>query len=137
MRIYVDGSALCRYLFDTDEATAWRAWAAPREPSLLTSGLAVTELRRLADTQGFAGRAIAHDVAERLEVVRFFDQALACAARVTSVLSPFGALHLGVAVGHPDVDVMATYDARLAAVAVLHGLDAVAPGRPEGWWGQA
>ena len=137
MRIYVDGSALCRYLLDTDEAAAWRVWAAPREPSFLTSGLAVTELRRLADARGFAARAVAHGVAERLEVARFSDQAIGWASRVTSVLSPFGALHLGVALGHPEVTAVATYDARLAAVAVLYGLDAVAPGRPAGWWGRA
>lgn len=134
MRIYVDGSALCRYLLDTDEAAAWRSWAATREPSLVTSPLALTELRRVADRGGPQLRAAAHDVAERLEVVRFSDQALERATRVTSVLSPFGALHLGIAVAHPDVTVVATYDARLATVAVLHGLEVVAPGRPEGWW---
>ncbi|WP_242448272.1 PIN domain-containing protein [Cellulomonas sp. WB94] len=134
MRIYVDGSALCRYLLDTDEAAAWRSWVATREPSLLTSPLALTELRRVADRGGPRLRAAAHDVAERLEIVRFSDQSLEWATRVTSVLSPFGALHLGIAVAHPDVATVATYDARLAAVAALHGLEVVTPGRPEGWW---
>jgi predicted nucleic acid-binding protein len=137
VRIYVDGSALCRYLLDTDEAADWRVWAALREPSFLTSPLASTELRRVADRGGPALRAIAHDVAERLEIVRFSDQALEWATRVTSVLSPFGALHLGIAVAHPDVTTVATYDARLAAVAVLHGLEVVAPGRHAGWWDRA
>ena len=134
MRIYVDGSALCRYLLDTDEAAEWRAWVATREPSLLTSPLALTELRRVADRGGPRLRAAAQDIVDRLEIVRFSDQALQWATRVTSVLSPFGALHLGIAVAHPDVTTVATYDARLATVAVLHGLAVVAPGRPAGWW---
>jgi len=134
VRIYVDGSALCRYLLDTDEAADWRVWSASREPSFLTSPLALTELRRVADRGGPQLRAAAHDVAERLEIVRFSDQALEWATRVTSVLSPFGALHLGIALAHPDVTTVATYDARLAAVTLLHGLEVVAPGRPAGWW---
>lgn len=134
MRIYVDGSALCRYLLDTDEAAGWRAWVATRETTLLTSPLALTELRRVADRGGPRLRAAAHDIAERLEIVRFSDQALKRATRVTSVLSPFGALHLGIAVAHPDVTAVATYDERLATVAVLHGLAVVTPGRPAGWW---
>jgi len=134
VRIYVDGSALCRYLLDTDEAAAWRAWAATREPTFLTSPLALTELRRVADRGGPRLRGAAHDVGERLEIVRFSDQALMWATRVTSVLSPFGALHLGIAVAHPDVTTVATYDARLATVALLHGLEVVTPGRPAGWW---
>lgn len=134
MRIYVDGSALCRYLLDTDEAAEWRAWVATREPTLLTSPLALTELRRVADRGGPRLRAAAQDIVDRLEIVRFSDQALQWATRVTSVLSPFGALHLGIAVAHPDVTTVATYDARLATVAVLHGLAVVAPGRPAGWW---
>ena len=134
MRIYVDGSALCRYLLDTDEAAGWRVWAAMREPTLLTSPLALTELRRVADRGGLRLRAAAQGVADRLEIVRFSDQALERATRVTSVLSPFGALHLGIAVAHPDVATVATYDARLATVAVLHGLAVVTPGRPAGWW---
>ena len=134
MRIYVDGSALCRYLLDTDEAAGWRAWVATREATMLTSPLALAELRRVADRGGPRLRAAAHDIAERLEIVRFSDQALEWATRVTSVLSPFGALHLGIAVAHPDVTTVATYDERLAAVAVLHGLAVVTPGRLAGWW---
>jgi predicted nucleic acid-binding protein len=134
VRIYVDGSALCRYLLDTDEADAWRVWATSRESTFVTSRLSVIELRRLADGGGAAIRVAAHDIVDRIEAVRFSDQSLERAARVTAVLSPFGALHLGVAVAHPEVTVMATYDARLAAVAVIHGLDVATPGRTDGWW---
>jgi predicted nucleic acid-binding protein len=134
VRIYVDGSALCRYLLDTDEGAAWRAWAASRETSFVTSRLSIIELRRMADGGGAVIRSAAHDVIDRIEAVRFSDQSLEWAARVTAVLSPFGALHLGIAVAHPEVGVMATYDARLAVVALIHGLDVVAPGRADGWW---
>lgn len=136
MRIYVDGSALSRYLADVPESAAWLLWVADREPDLLTTPLALSELRQVAQTMDLAARQTAHDVGERLEVVRFSDQTLRTAAMASGVLSPFAALHLGVAAAHPDVTTIATYDPLLARVAVIHGLAVVAPGRPEQWWVQ-
>jgi predicted nucleic acid-binding protein len=78
-----------------------------------------------------------HDVAERLEVIRYSDQSLKSAAMSTGVLAPFAALHLGVAVAQPYVTAFATYDRRLAAVAAIHGLTVVSPGRAGPWWDAA
>src|SRR5262245_7829535 len=134
MRIYVDGSALSRYLPDVPESAAWLLWVHEREPDLLTTPLALSELRQVAQTMDLAARQTAHDVAERIEVVRFSDQTLKTAAMAAGVLSPFAALHLGVAAAHPDVTTIATYDPLLARVAVIHGVQVVTPGRPGGWW---
>jgi len=132
--VYADGSALVRYLHRQQHADDWQRWAAGHEPDLLVTPLSLSELRAAAALEPADVRALAHEVAERLVVVRYFDQALHLASMTTGVLSPFAALHLGVAVAHPDITAVATYDTRLAQVAALHGLDIVTPGRPPNWW---
>lgn len=134
MLVYVDGSALSRYVIDSPESRQWRAWAAVHELSFVSSPLGFFELRRVADRLGFAGRAGAHAVSERIAAVRFSDQAIKTAAMVWTVLSPFASLHLGVAISDPDIGVVATYDVLLARVAAIYGLSVVSPGRPDHWW---
>ena len=136
MRIYVDGSALSRYLPDVPESAAWLLWVYGHEQDLLTTPLALSELRQVAQTMDLGARQTAHDVGDRIEVVRFSDQTLRTAAMASAVLSPFAALHLGVAAAHPDVTTIATYDPLLARVAVIHGLAVLTPGRAERWWAE-
>ena len=134
MLVYVDGSALSRYVIDAPESRQWRAWAAVHESSFVTSPLGFFELRRVADRLGFAGRARAHAVSERIAEVRFSDQTMKTAVMAWTVLSPFEALHLGVAASDPDIGPLATYDLLLARVAAIYGLSVVSPGRPDHWW---
>ncbi len=134
MLIYADGSALSRWLGTDAESASWSGWADENAERLVTSPLGITELRRAVPPADTAARDKVRDLIDRLEVVRFFDQSLKSAAMASSVLSPFGAIHLGIAVAHPDVEQMATYDAVLARVAVIHGLDVVTPGRADDWW---
>lgn len=134
MRVYADGSALVRYLTGVPQSDEWSRWAADREPDLLVTSLSLSELRAAAAGQTASVRMRALDVADRLEEVRYFDQALRLASMVTGVLSPFGALHLGVAAAHPDVGAIATYDARLAQVARMYHLVVVSPGLPDDWF---
>ncbi len=134
MRVYADGSALVRYLPGPQHGEDWLRWAAEHEPELLVTSLSLSELRAAAARQPADVRALAHAVAERLEVVRYFDQALRLASMSTAVLSPFAALHLGVAVSHPEVTAYASYDGRLVQVAAIHGLRIVSPGLPDRWW---
>ncbi|QTE29605.1 PIN domain-containing protein [Pengzhenrongella sicca] len=134
MLVYVDGSALSRYLVDLPGAAQWREWAAAHEHALVTTPLGLTELRLVAGTLDAAGRTRAYEVTERIAVVRFSDQTLATAAMARSVLSPFAALHLGTAATQPDVGAVATYDLRLASVAAIYGLSVLSPGYPDGWW---
>lgn len=134
MRVYADGSALVRYLPGVQHADDWRRWVAERERDLLITSLSLSELRAAAAPGPLAARVEAIDVADRLEVVGYFDQALRLASMNTGVLDPYEALHLGVAAAHPDVRALATYDRRLAQVAAIHGLDVVSPGLPATWW---
>ena len=132
--IYADGSALSRVLSTDPESVSWMRWADEHADRIVTSPLGLTELRHTARTMDAVARAKAHDVAERVTVVRFFDQAFEPASMVTAVLDPFRAMHLGVAVAHPEVDALATYDVLLARVAAIHDLRVVSPGRADAWW---
>lgn len=153
MRIYVDGTALSRYLVDDGatagagsdrveqadhseraEHAAWVEWATAHAAELVTTPLAIDELRRVAAPLGVAARQTARDVADAVEVVRFSDQALETAAMAASVLGAFESLHLGVAVSDPDVRTVATYSPLLATVAAIYGLEVVTPGRAPRWW---
>jgi predicted nucleic acid-binding protein len=134
VRVYADGSALVRYLPGQQHAEDWQRWAAGHEPDLLVTSLSLSELRHAAALAPTDVRALAHAVADRLEVVRYSDQALRSAAFSSGVLSPFAALHLGVAVAQPGVTAVATYDRGLAAVGAIHGLAVVSPGLPDLWW---
>lgn len=134
MLIYADGDALARPWTAQPEQAAWVAWFGENAGRVVTSPLGLTELRRATDALGMQVRAAARDLAERVQVIRFSDQSLKSAAMASSVVRPFTAIHVGTAVAHPDVDTVATYDPVLARMAVIHGLDVVSPGRPDGWW---
>ena len=136
-RVYADGSALSRYLHGAPCRAQWLAWASTHEGELITTPLGLTELRRIARPHGVEASGIARDVEDRVEVVRFSDQTLRAATKVSGVLSPFLALHLGVALAHPGIRCVATYDVQLAQVAALHGLTVVSPGWPPDWWERA
>jgi uncharacterized protein len=133
-RVYVDGSALSRYLVGAPARDAWLAWADEHERELVTTALGLTELRRIAQPRGLDARGTAVDVGGRIEVARFSDQTLRKASKVSGVLPPFVALHLGAALAHPGVTAVATYDRQLAQVASLYGLAVVTPGWPDRWW---
>ena len=137
VRVYADGSALSRYLAGAPCRAQWLAWVADHEAELLTTPLGLTELRRVARPRGVEANGVAHDVEERVEVIRFSDQTLRAATKVSGVLPPFIALHIGAALAHPDVGSVATYDVQLAQVSALHGLAVVSPGWPAQWWERA
>lgn len=134
VRVYADGSALVRYLPGVPQSDEWSRWAAERESDLLVTSLSLSELRAAAAGQATDLRLRAFDIAGRLTEVRYFDQALRTASMVTGVLSSFGALHLGVAAAHPEIDSIATYDPRLAQVAQMYHLRVISPGLPERWF---
>jgi len=134
MLIYADGSALSRALASDAESASWMRWADAHADQLVTSPLGLTELRRAADPLGPVARQKARDVADAITVVRFFDRSLEAATLSASVLPPFKAIHLGIAMAHPEVGAIATYDALLAQVAGLQKVKVITPGRPSYWW---
>ena len=130
--VYVDGSTLVQYLPDAPFRDPWLDWSSGRR--LVTSQVGITELHGIAFSRGPAARAVADEVEAAVEVLRFSDKALEAASHVSTALSSFVALHLGTAVAHPDVELVATYQGDLARVATLYRLDVVSPGWPDRWW---
>lgn len=135
--IYLDGSALMRFLPGVRYYDEWVAWALPRLPQLVTTQLGLTELRQAAELYPREQKAQAFEIVEqvkaRVPAIRFSDENVSVSTHAASVLKPFAALHIGAAVTHPDIDTVATYDAELARVAVLYQLKVVTPGLAAGW----
>lgn len=135
--IYVDGSALCRFLPGVRYFDEWNRWVAPLLGEVATTQLGLTELRQAAELYPRDSKEQAFEVVEkvraRIPLIRFSDENVGVSTHVTSVLQPFAALHLGAAVAHPAIDTVATYDAELAQVAALYQLTVVSPGLPQGW----
>jgi len=135
--IYLDGSALMRFLPGVRYYDEWVAWALPRLPEFVTTQLGLTELRQAAELYPRETKAQAFEIVEqvkaRIPSIRFSDANVSVSTHAAAVLKPFAALHIGAAVTHPDVDTVATYDSELARVAVLYQLKVVTPGMPDGW----
>jgi predicted nucleic acid-binding protein len=134
MLYYADGSALSRALASDAESVSWMRWADAHADQIVTSPLGLTELRRAADPLGPTARDAARQMAATLTVIRFFDRSLEYATLSAGVLPPFKAIHLGIAMAHPEVGAIATYDELLAQVASLQKVKVVTPGRPPHWW---
>ncbi|WP_307802661.1 hypothetical protein [Cellulomonas dongxiuzhuiae] len=132
--VYVDGSALSRYLPPAPEARAWAAWAAEHEPAVVVSRVSVLEARVTAGLLGSDATLALLDALTRVPQMRLSDQALRRAVLLPPGLGAFAALHVGAALAHRDVREIATYDAATARTAVAAGLDVVSPGRPARWW---
>jgi hypothetical protein len=135
--IYVDGSALCRFLPGVRYAADWNRWVVPQLGQVATTQLGLTELRQAAELYPPESRSRAFQVVEvvraKMPLIRFSDQNVTVSSHVSAVLKPFAALHLGAALTHPDIDAIATYDVELAMVAELYELRIVSPGLPQGW----
>ncbi len=133
-RVYADGSALAQFVEGSSCHVEWLEWTKHHEADLVTTPLGLTELRRFALPAGVEARGVAREVEQRITVIRFSDQTLRAATKVSGVLPPFTALHIGAALAHSDVVAVATYETQLARVAALHGLMVVSPGLAPFWW---
>jgi predicted nucleic acid-binding protein len=135
--MYLDGSALCRFLPGVRFYAEFTSWAIPNLEVLATSQLGLTELRQAAALYPRDEKDNAYEVVEqvraRIPVVRFSDDNVQVSTHAASVLRPFAALHLGAAVAHPMIDTVVTYDPELARAAELYKLPVLSPGLPAGW----
>lgn len=135
--IYVDGTALIRFLPGVRYFDEWNEWAVPRIGALVTTQLGLTELRQAAELFPRETKAKAFDIVEqvraKMPVIRFSDENVSVSTHASVVLKPFAALHLGAAVAHSAIDTIATYDGDLARVADLYELKVISPGLYPGW----
>lgn len=135
--IYLDGSALCRFLPGVKFFDEWNAWAVPRIDEVAMTQLGLTELRQAAELYPRESKGRAYEIVDQVRraipVIRFSDENVSVSTHAAAVLKPFAALHLGAAVAHPDIDTVATYDAEFGQAAELYELAVVSPGLPAGW----
>lgn len=136
--IYLDGSALCRFLPGVRHGEVWETWVASHKGELVTSRLGLTELRQAAALYPRESvdeiTEIIEQVRTKVPVTRFSDDKVSISSHANAVLKPFAALHIGAAVGDERVDTIATYDPALAHVAEIYRLKVVTPGLDERWY---
>ena len=135
MRIYCDSSALLKRLFDEPESTSLEIYLADhvsREHELVTSALTRVEInrairaRRVASDPGEWFRYERHALSGVHELV--LDAPTLSLARTVGspALRSLDAIHLAAAI-QADVDLMLTYDQRLAEVAMEMGIETARP----------
>lgn len=136
--IYLDGSALCRFLPGVRHSEAWHEWVAANKDVIVTSQLGLTELRQAAALYPRSAAAQVAEIVDRVResvpVIMFSDSIVEISSHATSVLKPFAALHMGAAVGDERVDGIATYDPALAHVAEIYQLTVFTPGLGARWY---
>ena len=129
MSIYLDTSALAKLVVAEAESEALRNWLGRRSGAfLVTNTIGTLELQRLSArlSQEVLGAAVM--ILGRIDVVELTPASLALAAQ----LPPTGArtmdaLHVASAALLPDLEVLLTYDQRMAQAARGYGLPVESP----------
>ena len=134
MRYYLDSTVITHAVGDLPESEELREWLAQHSGEVVTSVLARWEAsEELLDL-------------DRVHRMRLFDQlggipqipisgrALEIGAYAVAAVSPYSALHVGLAAAEETVSVMVTYSAEVASAARLYGLRVITPGRDASWY---
>jgi hypothetical protein len=109
------------------ESGALDAWLGSRE-AIVSCTLARTEVVRAASASGQSGRTRARNLLDKIELIQLDDELLDLAADLEGPLRSLHAIHLAAALELGDsLEVVVTYDARMAHAAEALGLPVVAP----------
>jgi hypothetical protein len=134
VRYYLDGTAIVRTVDDSPESDALREWLDGHASELVTSILsrweAGEELAKLEHDQ----RMRVYDQVGGIPEVPVSGRALEIGSYAVSAVSPYAALHVGLAQAEDAVTVVITYNAEVASAARLYGLRVITPGRDPGWY---
>jgi predicted nucleic acid-binding protein len=126
--IYADTSALAKLVVAEAETPALRRWISHQEARLVTNAVGVVELRRLAARVSQQAVDTATRLLARIDRLALTPAALTLAAQLPPAeLRTLDALHLGSAAELLDLQVVLSYDRRLADAAAGYGLPVVAP----------
>jgi uncharacterized protein len=128
VRAYFDSSALVKLVVREPESAALRAFMR-RRTARASSALARVEVLRAVRHHGPAATARAHQIVERVELVRLDDALLDAAAGLPiEPLRGLDAIHLACAqrLGH-DLSVLVSYDERMLAAARRLGIAVASP----------
>jgi predicted nucleic acid-binding protein len=123
--LYLDSSALVKFVADEPESAALRAMVG--EESLMSSEIARVEVARAA--RRHAAEDVGRELLDRLFEVELTAEILeAAAVAQPPELSSLDAIHLASALASRDgIDAFVAYDARLAGAAAQAGLKVAAP----------
>jgi predicted nucleic acid-binding protein len=125
---YLDSSAIVKLVVREEESSALRAYLRRRGP-YVSSALARTEVSRAMLPLGAAAGRRAHDVLDRIELIRVGSEVLSRAGVLLPVdLRSLDAIHLATTLllGR-SLRAVVTYDARMARAAGVLGLLVATP----------
>ena len=128
MAVYLDSSAIVKLVVHEPESAALSRYLRGRRP-VVASALARVEVLRVVSSFGLPARERAHDVLNRLELIRINDRVLTLAGGLLPPeLRSLDAIHLATAslLGR-TLGKVVTYDIRMADAARALGVSVVAP----------
>jgi predicted nucleic acid-binding protein len=125
---YLDSSAIVKLVVREPESAALSRYLRGRRP-IVASALARVEVLRVSISFGVQAQARAHDVLNRLDLIRINDRVLTIAGGLLPPeLRSLDAIHLATASLLGDtLGKVVTYDARMADAARQLGWSVVAP----------
>lgn len=129
MAFYLDTSAAVKLVVEERGSKALRSWIARTRASIVSSDLTRTELLRATRRGAPERMPQARAVLDSLILITLPTQLFERAADLEpDLLRSLDALHLAAALDlGDDLDGIVTYDDRLGAAAVAHGITVVAP----------
>lgn len=129
MTIYLDSSAIVKLIVKEAESNALRRYIRDY-PTRVSSALARVEVMRAVRAQGQDAQQRAHNILERVRLLRLDDEVLTAACTLApGILRSLDAIHLAsAAVFGSELHGIVTYDVRMAEAARLVGITTFAPG---------
>lgn len=126
--IYADTSALAKLLVAEDETPALRSWISRQDARLVTNSIGVVELRRLAARISQQALGAATVLLGRIDRLALTPAALALAGELPPPqVRTLDALHIASAAQLLELQVLLTYDHRMAEAATHYGLPVESP----------
>lgn len=126
--IYADTSALAKLVVAEAETPALRRWISEQSAPLVTNSIGVVELRRLAARVSRQAVDTATLLLGRIDRLVLTPTALALAAQLPAAeVRTLDALHIASAAELVELQVVLTYDRRMAEAAAGYGLPVASP----------
>jgi hypothetical protein len=134
VRYYLDGTTIVRAVVDSPESDALREWIAAHENELVTSILSRWEAGEELVGLDHGHRMRIYDQLGGVPEISVSGRALEVGSYAVAAVSPYAALHVGLAASEESITVMITYNPEVASAARLYGLRVISPGREPGWY---
>ena len=131
MTVYLDTSGLAKLVVNGAETASLRSWIGQRrDRSLVTNIIGAVELQRLSARVSQQALATAVILLGRIDLLDLTPAALALAGQLPPPeVRTLDALHIASAAQLADLEVLITYDRRMAQAAVGYGIRVESPGQ--------